>query len=162
MTAAPLTDRWMATVRAGAQIVQAAERLLSDTYGLCVSAFEIMDVMEREGDWLRAGELSARVSRSQPQVSRLLAQMVDAGYAERRPCATDRRGFDVRLTSAGRRIFAEATATVEELLGELSGTAPEVRGLLARPGGSGGPDVPEGRGGRSPDGPHGGGPGAAK
>ncbi|MFH8257031.1 hypothetical protein [Streptomyces roseolus] len=81
--------------------------------------------------------------------------MVDAGYAERRPCATDRRGFDVRLTPAGRGIFAESTATVEELLGELSGTAPEVRGLLAAP-------AAPGAGGRSPDDPHGEGPGAAK
>ncbi|MFD8012015.1 MarR family winged helix-turn-helix transcriptional regulator [Streptomyces sp. NPDC058955] len=138
MTDAPLTDRWMATVRAGAQIVQAAERRLSDAYGLCVSAFEIMDVMDREGDWLRAGELSARVSRSQPQVSRLLAQMVGAGYVERRPCATDRRGFDVRLTPAGRGVFAESTATMEELLDELAGAAPEVAGLLAPVGRSAG------------------------
>ncbi|MEV6202418.1 MarR family transcriptional regulator [Streptomyces sp. NPDC051771] len=133
MTEAPLTDRWMATVRVGAQIAQAAERLLSEAYGLCVSGFEIMDVMDREGDWIRAGELSARASRSQPQVSRLLAQMVDAGYVERRPCATDRRGFDVRLTASGGDLFARATGTMEELLGGLAGARPEVREVLAAP-----------------------------
>ncbi|MFE6624388.1 MarR family winged helix-turn-helix transcriptional regulator [Streptomyces sp. NPDC008086] len=130
MTDTALTDRWMAVVRADAQITQAAERRLSDEYGLCASAFEVMDVMSREDDWIRAGELSTRASRSQPQVSRLLAQMVAAGYAERRPCANDKRGFDVRLTPAGRQIFERSTATMEELLGELSDASPQVREVL--------------------------------
>ncbi|MEU2114912.1 MarR family transcriptional regulator [Streptomyces sp. NPDC016459] len=133
MTDTALTDRWMAVIRAGAQIVQAAERRLSDEYGLCTSAFEIMDVMAREDDWIRAGELSARAARSQPQVSRLLAQMVNAGYVERRPCANDRRGFDVRLTASGRRLFGRSTVTMEELLRELSEASPEVRGVLGAP-----------------------------
>lgn len=120
----------MAATRALAQINQAAERVLADHHGLCASAFEIMDVMAREGDWIRAGELSSRASRSQPQVSRLLAQMVNAGYAERRPCSNDRRGFDVRLTPAGRQLFSQSVTTMETVLRDVAENSAEVRDVM--------------------------------
>ncbi|MCX5406476.1 MarR family transcriptional regulator [Streptomyces sp. NBC_00335] len=131
MTETALTDRWVSVARACAQINQAAERVLAENHGLCASAFEIMDVMVREDDWIRAGELSSRVSRSQPQVSRLLAQMITAGYAERRPCATDRRGFDARLTPAGHALFAQSATTMETVLRELAESSAEVRDVMA-------------------------------
>ncbi|HET6860338.1 MAG TPA: MarR family transcriptional regulator [Streptomyces sp.] len=130
MTETALTDRWVAATRALAQINQAAERVLADHHGLCASAFEIMDVMAREGDWIRAGELSSRASRSQPQVSRLLAQMVNAGYAERRPCSNDRRGFDVRLTPAGRQLFSQSVTTMETVLRDVAENSAEVRDVM--------------------------------
>ncbi|MCY0938922.1 MarR family winged helix-turn-helix transcriptional regulator [Streptomyces sp. H34-S4] len=130
MTETALTDRWVAVTRACAQVNQAAERVLAEKHGLCASAFEIMDAMAREGDWIRAGELSARVSRSQPQVSRLLAQMVGAGYVERKPCSSDRRGFDVQLTPAGRQVFAESAGTMEATLREVAESSPEVRSAM--------------------------------
>ncbi|MFJ7272532.1 MarR family winged helix-turn-helix transcriptional regulator [Streptomyces sp. NPDC099050] len=132
MTETALTDRWVAVTRACAQINQAAERVLAERHGLCASAFEIMDVMVRADDWIRAGELSSRASRSQPQVSRLLAQMITAGYAERRPCATDRRGFDARLTPAGRELFSRSSATMETVLRELAESSAEVRDVMGR------------------------------
>ncbi len=130
VTATALTDRWVAVARAIAQINQAAERALAESHGLCASAFEIMDVMAREDGWIRAGELSSRATRSQPQVSRLLAQMVSAGYAERRPCATDRRGFDVQLTPAGRELFSQSVATMETVLREVAESSAEVRDAM--------------------------------
>lgn len=130
MKESALTDRWVAVVRACARINQAAERVLAQKHGLCASAFEIMDVMAKENDWIRAGELSARASRSQPHVSRLLAQMVEEAYAERKPSANDRRGFDVRLTLAGRKLFAEASATMEGVLRDASEANPEVRAVM--------------------------------
>ncbi|MFE2128220.1 MULTISPECIES: MarR family winged helix-turn-helix transcriptional regulator [Streptomyces] len=130
MTETALTARWVAVTRACAQINQAAERVLSERHGLCASAFEIMDVMARADGWIRAGELSSRASRSQPQVSRLLAQMVGAGYAERKPCSSDRRGFDVRLTPSGRELFSRSVDTMEAVLQEVAESSPEVRDVM--------------------------------
>ncbi|MFJ6701083.1 MarR family winged helix-turn-helix transcriptional regulator [Streptomyces sp. NPDC091272] len=130
MTETALTDRWVAVTRACAQINQVAERVLAENHGLCASAFEIMDVLAREDGYLRAGELSSRVSRSQPQVSRLLAQMVNAGYAEREPCPNDRRGFDVRLTPAGRLLFSQSVTTMETVLREAAESSQEVREVM--------------------------------
>ncbi|MDJ0460422.1 MarR family transcriptional regulator [Streptomyces sp. H27-C3] len=130
MTETALTDRWVAVTRACAQINQAAERVLAENHGLCASAFEIMDVMARADGWIRAGELSSRASRSQPQVSRLLAQMVNGGYAERKPCPNDRRGFDVQLTPAGRQLFSQSVTTMEAVLREVAESSAEVRDVM--------------------------------
>ncbi|MGW0842545.1 MarR family winged helix-turn-helix transcriptional regulator [Streptomyces sp. NPDC002787] len=130
MTETALTDRWVAVTRACAQINQAAERVLAENHGLCASAFEIMDVMAHTDGWIRAGDLSARVSRSQPQVSRLLAQMVGAGYVERRPCSNDRRGFDVQLTPSGRQLFSQSATTMEAVLREMAENSAGVRDVM--------------------------------
>ncbi|MFF7297941.1 MarR family transcriptional regulator [Streptomyces sp. NPDC008265] len=130
MTETALTDRWVAVTRACAQINHAAERVLSERHGLCASAFEIMDVMAHVDGWIRAGELSSRASRSQPQVSRLLAQMVGAGYVERKPCSSDRRGFDVRLTPSGRELFSQSADTMEAVLRDLAENSAEVRDVM--------------------------------
>ncbi|MFD4989205.1 MarR family winged helix-turn-helix transcriptional regulator [Streptomyces sp. NPDC058374] len=130
MTETALTDRWVAVTRACAEINQAAERALAENHGLCASAFEIMDVMARTDGWIRAGELSSQASRSQPQVSRLLAQMVSGGYAERKPCPTDRRGFDVQLTPAGRELFSQSVTTMEAVLREVAESSAEVRDVM--------------------------------
>ncbi|MEU6212516.1 MarR family winged helix-turn-helix transcriptional regulator [Streptomyces sp. NPDC090085] len=130
MTETALTDRWVAVTRACAQINHAAERVLSERHGLCASAFEIMDVMAHVDGWIRAGELSSRASRSQPQVSRLLAQMVGAGYVERKPCSSDRRGFDVRLTPSGRELFSQSADTMESVLRDLAENSAEVRDVM--------------------------------
>lgn len=133
VTETALTDRWVAVTRACAQINQAAERVLAERHGLCASAFEIMDVMAGTDGWIRAGELSSRASRSQPQVSRLLTQMVNAGYAERKPCPNDRRGFDVQLTPAGRQLFSQSVTTMETVLREVAENSAEVRAIMGIP-----------------------------
>ncbi|MFF1411452.1 MarR family winged helix-turn-helix transcriptional regulator [Streptomyces sp. NPDC058289] len=130
MTETALTDRWVSVARACAQINQAAERVLAEHHGLCASAFEIMDVMMRADGWIRAGELSSRASRSQPQVSRLLAQMINAGYVERRPCSNDRRGFDAQLTPAGRELFSQSSSTMETILREMTESSEDVRNVI--------------------------------
>ena len=126
-----LGDQWLTFVRVGARLNQAIERALSDRHNLCVSAYDIMEVMWHEQDWIRSGELTARSSRSQPQVSRLLTQMVNADYVTRKPSPGDGRGFQVRLTPAGRALFQEATATVESALRAAADEDAAARDLLA-------------------------------
>ncbi|MEU6814621.1 MarR family winged helix-turn-helix transcriptional regulator [Streptomyces sp. NPDC046860] len=126
----PLGEQWLSYLRVGARMNQAIERALSSRYGLCVSAFEIMDVMRQQRDWVRAGEISSRSSRSQPQVSRLLSQMINAEYVERKPAPGDGRGSEVRLTASGQEIFQKASETVETVLTELAEEDPDTETLI--------------------------------
>ncbi|MFP3989212.1 MarR family transcriptional regulator [Streptomyces sp. E11-3] len=130
MVTTPLTDRWLTLVRICSQVNQRIERTLSDDYDLCVSAYEIMEVLWHEQEWVRPGEVSTRTSRSQPQVSRLLAQMVNEGYVERAPSPGDGRGAQIKLTASGRKVFEQAAATVEGLLVELTDENAEARAVM--------------------------------
>ncbi|WP_158780814.1 MarR family winged helix-turn-helix transcriptional regulator [Streptomyces sp. NRRL S-237] len=130
MVNTPLADRWLVLVRVCSQMNQRIERTLSAEYDLCVSAYEIMEVLWHEAEWMRPGEVSTRTSRSQPQVSRLLTQMVDAGYVTRAPAPGDARGSHVKLTASGRKMFETAAATVDGLLGELAEENADARALM--------------------------------
>ncbi|MFI0192099.1 MarR family winged helix-turn-helix transcriptional regulator [Streptomyces sp. NPDC017082] len=125
-----LGDQWLSCVRVTARMNQAVERALSERHNLCVSAYEVMDVMWHERGWIRSGELSSRSSRSQPQVSRLLTQMADAGYAARKPSPGDGRGSLVQLTPSGRALFREASATVEDVLADLTAENADAGALM--------------------------------
>ncbi|MFE6917319.1 MarR family winged helix-turn-helix transcriptional regulator [Streptomyces rubiginosohelvolus] len=125
-----LSDRWLSLVRVGALMNQRIERTLSEKYDLCVSAYEIMEVLSHERDWIRPGEVSTRTSRSQPQVSRLVTQMVDAGYVAREPSPGDGRSSQIRLTASGHKIFSDAAATVEDVLGRISEENADARTLM--------------------------------
>ncbi|MGP4001358.1 MarR family winged helix-turn-helix transcriptional regulator [Streptomyces sp. 8N706] len=133
MVNTPLADQWLSLVRVCADMNQAVERALSARHGLCVSAYEIMDVMAREHAWIRLGEVSSRTSRSQPQVSRLVTQMVNEGYVARKPSPGDGRGSQVQLTPAGRKVFQEAATTVDSVLGNVADENADARGLMIRP-----------------------------
>ncbi|MET7618415.1 MarR family transcriptional regulator [Streptomyces sp. NPDC005408] len=133
MANTPLGDQWLSLVRICTRMNQAIEHTLADRHGLCVGAYEIMDVMGRTDGWIRLGELTARASRSQPQVSRLLAQMVKEGYADREPSPGDGRGAQVRLTPAGRKAFQKAAAEVEGVLEKLAEESTNARALMSRP-----------------------------
>ncbi|BFP53999.1 MarR family winged helix-turn-helix transcriptional regulator [Streptomyces griseus] len=127
----PLSGRWLSLVRVGALMNQRIEHALSEKYDLCVSAYEIMEVLSHEAEWIRPGEVSTRTSRSQPQVSRLVTQMVDAGYVAREPSPGDGRSSQIRLTDSGHRIFAEAAATVEDVLGRIAEENADARALIS-------------------------------
>ncbi|MFJ6385154.1 MarR family winged helix-turn-helix transcriptional regulator [Kitasatospora sp. NPDC092039] len=131
MANTPLTDRWLSLVRVCAQLNQRIEHALSDEFGLCVSAYEIMEVLWAEREWVRPGEVASRTSRSQPQVSRLVTQLVEAGYVDRRPSPGDGRGHQIQLTDAGREVFRRAAAVVDGRLRRIADESADARVWLA-------------------------------
>jgi DNA-binding MarR family transcriptional regulator len=52
---------------------------------------------------MRPRDLAYEIGLTPSGVTRLLDRMTDAGLIERKVCATDRRGYGVTLTAAGRR-----------------------------------------------------------
>jgi DNA-binding MarR family transcriptional regulator len=111
-----LVTGWLAMLRLCNRLTQAIERELAREHRLCVSAYELMSALAPAADWTRLGDLTERVSRSQPQVSRLVAQMEAAGVVQRTATPDDGRGSQVRLTEAGRELYAAATATIGRIL----------------------------------------------
>jgi DNA-binding MarR family transcriptional regulator len=54
--------------------------------------------------WLRLNELSGNVLLSQPSISRMVERLERAGLIQRRIVQEDRRGVQIGLTEAGRRM----------------------------------------------------------
>jgi DNA-binding MarR family transcriptional regulator len=111
-----LVTGWLEMMRACNRLTQSIERELAREHRLCVSAYELMSALVPATGWTRLVELTERVSRSQPQVSRLVAQMEAAGVLQRTASPDDGRGTQVRLTEAGRDLYAAATATIGRIL----------------------------------------------
>lgn len=111
-----LVISWLAMMRVCNRLTQTIERELAREHQLCVSAYELMSALAPRTGWTRLSDLTEQVSRSQPQVSRLIAQMVAAGVVQRTASPDDGRGSLVRLTEAGRDLYASATATIERIL----------------------------------------------
>ncbi|MDR6912932.1 DNA-binding MarR family transcriptional regulator [Rhodococcus fascians] len=114
-----LADRWLALVRACEASTAKIERVLARDHHLCVSAYQIMEKMNEAGTWVRVPDLTHTVSRSQPQISRLVTQMLDAGYIDRERDPSDARGSRIRLNANGEHAFRKAAATVDTELRQV-------------------------------------------
>jgi len=139
-----LVTGWLEMMRACNRLTQTIERELAREHGLCVSAYELMSALAPATGWTRLVDLTERVSRSQPQVSRIVAQMEAAGVLQRTASPDDGRGSQVRLTEAGRDLYGSATATIDRILRDAAfpamrfppaTTAPRADGDAARAGG---------------------------
>lgn len=97
-------------LEAMAQLNRTFDRSLRDRVGINQSLFEGLLRLERSGGQLSMGELADQVALTSGGVTRMVARLVEAGYAERRPCETDRRVQYVGITSEGRTVLARALA----------------------------------------------------
>ncbi len=82
-----------------------------------------MEQLELE-DGLRLTEMAARAGITVQSMGELVDDLEREGYLERRPDPADRRAKRIHLTKRGRknaRIAKQATADVEDHLGELLG-----------------------------------------
>ena len=93
---------WRAFITLSQRVRRECERqLLADSemglthYGLLVS------LSEAPLRTLRMSDLAQASDASQSQVSHAVAKMEARGWIQRRPCPTDRRGFNAILTDAG-------------------------------------------------------------
>lgn len=95
-------------LEAMAQLNRTFDRSLRQRAGINQSLFEGLLRLERSGGQLSMGELADQVALTSGGVTRMVARLVEAGYAERRPCETDRRVQYVGITEEGRAVLSHA------------------------------------------------------
>lgn len=97
-------------LEAMAQLNRTFDRSLREHAGINQSLFEGLLRLERSGGQLSMGELADQVALTSGGVTRMVARLVDAGYAERRACDTDRRVQYVAITDEGKSVLSHALA----------------------------------------------------
>ncbi|HET8604778.1 MAG TPA: MarR family transcriptional regulator [Marmoricola sp.] len=98
---------------------QVGEALQRD-FGIPHSWYEVMLRLSRsESGQLPMSALAEQIALTSGGVTRLLDKMIAAGYAERVPCASDRRVMYASLTDAGRAKLAEASDAHDRNLAAL-------------------------------------------
>ena len=97
-------------LEAMAQLNRTFDRSLREHAGINQSLFEGLLRIERSGGQLSMGELAEQVALTSGGVTRMVARLVDAGYAERRSCETDRRVHYVGITEEGSAVLSHALA----------------------------------------------------
>ena len=97
-------------LEAMAQLNRTFDRSLREHAGINQSLFEGLLRIERSGGQLSMGELADQVALTSGGVTRMVARLVEAGYAERRSCESDRRVQYVAITDEGRAVLSHALA----------------------------------------------------
>lgn len=95
-------------LEAMAELNRTFDRSLQQSAGISQSSFEGLLRLERSGGVLTMGELTSQIALTGGGVTRLVARLVDAGLAERRPCESDRRIQYVAITEDGRSVLSAA------------------------------------------------------
>jgi len=101
-----LTEReqlaWRSFLTANRLLFDAVERQLQQGAGLPHAYFEILvRLSEAPGRAMRMSELASTSLSSRSRLSHAVARMEEAGWVQRRPCESDRRGQIAELTDAG-------------------------------------------------------------
>jgi MarR family 2-MHQ and catechol resistance regulon transcriptional repressor len=98
-------------VEAHSRLTRVLGAEMEEACGLPLSWYDAMIRLRRApGGFTTMTRLASEVSLTSGGITRLVDRLVDAGYAERRSCPTDRRSVYVSLTPAGAAKVDEATA----------------------------------------------------
>jgi DNA-binding MarR family transcriptional regulator len=106
-------------------------------FGTTLARFDLMAQLERNPDGLKMNELSQRLMVTGGNVTGLTDQLEKEGLVIREADPSDRRAYTVKLTAAGRRLFAKMAALHEQWVIELfsglnSGEKEDVYQLLGK------------------------------
>ncbi|WEH39243.1 MarR family transcriptional regulator [Streptomyces sp. NBC_01218] len=97
-----------------------AGKRLTRCHGVSVNELLLLlPLAERRDGTLRMSELIRSLGVNQSVVSRMAARLEDAGWVTRRSAPDDKRGVDVQITVAGRRLAGEAEQTLRRTLAEV-------------------------------------------
>jgi len=120
-----LRQLFNAIIRFEIELWNAVEARLSTEFGLPLTHFEPMSVMDRLGP-CRVYDIASELRITTGGASKLVDRIEANGHCRRRPNPADRRSSLLELTPAGRELFAAAgTAFDDELERRLGAPLPE-------------------------------------
>ena len=88
-------------------------------FGITLARFDLMAQLERNPAGLKMNELSRRLMVSGANITGLTDQLEKEGLVTRADAPADRRAYTVRLTAAGRALFARMAAVHEQWVIDL-------------------------------------------
>ena len=101
---------WRALLLTQSRVVRAIERDLNAAGAISLGWYDVLLELSAATDGrLRMQDLAARAVLSRTRVSRIVTELGEAGYVERREDPTDRRAWLASLTTEGRAVL-RATA----------------------------------------------------
>lgn len=100
---------WRAFLATTRLVFEELDRELQRDAGMPHGYYAILATLsESPGRLLRMADLAAATGSSPSRLSHAIARLEEAGWVERRPCESDRRGFFAALTDAGMAALAAA------------------------------------------------------
>ena len=112
---AGLTTVFSELVRLETELWSAVEARLRSGHGIVLPTFEFLQVISRQPR-CRVHDIATELGITVGGTSKIVDRMEAAGLCARRANPGDRRSSIISLTPAGRRMLAEATATVDDEL----------------------------------------------
>ncbi|NML48661.1 MarR family transcriptional regulator [Ramlibacter sp. G-1-2-2] len=84
-------------------------------FGLSMREYLALAILNtRGGEAIQPSELSASLDATRTQITRLLDGLEQRSLIKRKPKVEDRRGLELELTAAGRKLFAQASPAMHE------------------------------------------------
>ncbi|MHA1538127.1 MAG: MarR family winged helix-turn-helix transcriptional regulator [Alphaproteobacteria bacterium] len=124
---------WLRLLTCTNLIERRVRQNLRRSFDFTLPRFDLLAQLDRAGDGLTMGALSARLMVSNGNVTGLIDRLVAEGLVERKTAVEDRRAQRVRLTRAGKKAFdtmtPEHTRWVHEMLGGVA--REDMEGLYA-------------------------------
>lgn len=110
---------WLRLMTCANLIEGSVRRMLRTGYDSTLPRFDLLAQLERHPQGLKMSELSQRLMVTGGNVTGLADQLEAEGWLTREPVPDDRRAIRLRLSSTGRRRFAEMAAGNEACVVDL-------------------------------------------
>jgi len=108
----PEMAAWRGMVTFATGLLAVLDNELQAEHGLSLGDYEVLvHLSEAPGRAIRMSELAGNLHLSPSGITRRIDGLVKAGFVERRPCPSDRRGSNAVLTAAGLRKLRAAAPT---------------------------------------------------
>ncbi|MFF2073617.1 MarR family transcriptional regulator [Kitasatospora sp. NPDC058162] len=115
---------WRQLTRLMEQVNATTGRRLARSHGVSMNELLLLlSLTEQRDGTLRMSDLVKALGANQPAVSRMAARLEDAEWVVRRSALDDKRGVDVQVTEAGRRLAGAAEQTLRKSLAEALDSA---------------------------------------
>ncbi len=95
------------------------EHQLSTHFGMTHREYEVLVRVDGASGQMRMSELARQIESSPALITQTVSRLVERGWMERQPSASDRRGVEAALTDLGRDHLAKAAGPHAELVRRL-------------------------------------------
>lgn len=121
---------WLQLMKCSKAMESMVGARLRQKYNQSLGRYDILSQLYRiDSDWIAVGELARHVLAASGNITAVLDRMEQEDLIERRPSPSDRRSYQVQMTSTGKHLFRRMTRDhaiwVDEALASLPNSEKE-------------------------------------